>query len=439
MSGIRNIAIIGAGFTGLTAGYELSKKGFKVTIIEKSNEIGGLASAFTVNGTKLERFYHHWFTNDIEIVSLIKELNLLRFLKSKETKTSLFFANNFFKLSNPFDLLKFSPLSFFNRLRLGLLTLKARNIKNWQLLENKSASEWLKENGGEEVYKIIWQPLLKGKFGSFEDKVSAVWFWNKIKLRGSSRNRNGKEELLYLEGSFLRLAEELKKRIIKNGGKILLSSEVNSILPKNGGWQILLNSKLISADLAILTTPLPITANFIKNWAKKSYLSKLRKIQYLDNICLILILNKSLSDTYWLNVNDPNYPFVGLIEHTNFENSKKYKGKHIVYLSKYLEKDHELNKMNKKELLNFSMPFLKKMFPEFNETWIEKSYLWKAKYSQPVVEKNYSKLIPDYKTPYDNLYICTMAQIYPEDRGTNYAVREGRKIASQILGESLIK
>ena len=75
------------------------------------------------------------------------------------------------------------------------------------------------------------------------------------------------------------------------------------------------------------------------------------------------------------------------------------------------------------------------MFPDFKRDWIQEAHLWKAKYSQPIVEKNYSKLIPDYKSPYDGLYICTMAQIYPEDRGTNYAVREGRKIAEKIYNE----
>jgi len=431
----KNVVIIGAGFTGLTAGYELSKKGFNVTIIEKSDEVGGLAAAFSINGTKIERFYHHWFTNDTDIVSLIFELGLDKYIKKHETKTSMFYSNNFFKLSSPLDLLKFKPLKFFDRLRLGFMTIRARSVKNWKSLENKSASEWLREIGGNEVYRVIWKPLLNGKFGSFEKKISAVWFWNKIKLRGGSRDEKGKEKLLYLDGSFARIAEELKERIISHGGKILLNKDVRNVIQKNGYWEIKSNNWNIKADIVISTVALPITANFIKSWADRKYINELNRIKYIDNICLVMILDRSLSDIYWLNVNDPNFPFVGIIEHTNFESSLKYGGRHIVYLSKYLEATHKLNKMDLDQLLDFSIPYIQKMFPDFKRDWIQEAHLWKAKYSQPIVEKNYSKLIPDYKSPYDGLYICTMAQIYPEDRGTNYAVREGRKIAEKIYNE----
>jgi protoporphyrinogen oxidase len=148
-----------------------------------------------------------------------------------------------------------------------------------------------------------------------------------------------------------------------------------------------------------------------------------------------LQLRKSLSSTYWLNVNDASFPFVGIIEHTNFENKNEY-GSHIVYLSKYIETSDQLFKMSKSDFLKFSIKYIKKVFPEFSEDWVIKYDMWKANYSQPIVGKNYSKLIPLSATPYNNLYLATMAQIYPEDRGTNYAIREGIKVASLIIANT---
>lgn len=426
------VVVIGGGFTGLVAAYELVKKGVSVTVLESEPEIGGLAAAFDVNGEKLDRFYHHWFTNDLEVMGLIDELGLQDRVEVNPTNTGVYYANNFFKLSTPWDLLNFTPLSFFDRIRLGLLALRARRVKDWRILENKTAHEWLKELGGENVYRIVWQPLLKGKFGPYAEEVSAVWFWNKLKLRGGSRGKGGEERLAYFKGGFVSLAEALASRIRELGGKIELSTPVTGFKQENNEWQIDTVKGIFAADNVIATVALPLVAEMIKGWAPAQYLDRLNRIQYIGNVCLVLQLDRPLSETYWLNVNDPSFPFVGVIEHTNFERAETYGGDHIVYLSKYLPHTDALYSMSSEEFLNFTIPFLKKMFPAFDIAWIKAHHLWRARWSQPVVEKHYSSLIPSEDSPFGGLYICSMAQIYPEDRGTNYAIREGKRCGEKL-------
>ncbi|BEV06962.1 NAD(P)/FAD-dependent oxidoreductase [Methylophilus sp. DW102] len=428
----KEVIIIGAGFSGLAAAYELTKRGIAVTVLEASNDIGGLASAFEVGGERLDKFYHHWFTNDLEVMSLISELGLADNVKINPTNTGVYYANNFFKLSTPRDLLNFTPLAFLDRIRLGLLALKARRIKNWKVLESKTAEEWLRELGGEQVYKVIWQPLLKGKFGPYAEKVSAVWFWNKLKLRGGSRGKGGEERLAYLKGSFALLAETLAKRIVEYGGRIELNSPVNRFQPHDGRWEVVTNSTSFHCDRVIATPALPLIADMISSWATPAYVASLNRIEYIGNVCLVLELTQPLSKTYWLNVNDPDFPFVGVIEHTNFEKPETYDGRHIVYLSKYLPHTDPLYSMNADQFMEYALPYLKRMFPAFNTDWILKHYLWRARWSQPVVEKNYSQLIPSEDAYEEGMHICSMAQIYPEDRGTNYAIREGRKVGMRI-------
>ena len=348
-----NIVVVGAGFTGLSAAYELAKAGHSVTVLEAEAEIGGLASAFNVGEYKLDRFYHHWFTNDIEVMSLIKDLGVT----INPTNTGIYYANNFFKLSTPWDLLNFSPLSFIDRIRLGLLALRARRVKDWMALEDKTAHEWLRELGGEDVYRIVWEPLLKGKFGPYAEDISAVWFWNKLKLRGGSRGKGGQERLAYFKGGFIGLADELANKIYSLGGKVLLNSNVRSLNPIKGKWKIRLSDeRKFIADYVIATVALPIIADMVEEWAPKTYQDSLRRIKYIGNVCLVLELNQSLSNTYWLNVNDPSFPFVGVIEHTNFEKKENYGGSHIVYLSKYLPFTNELYSKNKDEFFEYAYP-----------------------------------------------------------------------------------
>ena len=154
---------------------------------------------------------------------------------------------------------------------------------------------------------------------------------------------------------------------------------------------------------------------------------------YLGNVCIVLELDRSLSDTYWLNVNDLSFPFVGVIEHTNMEPTEAYGGRHIVYLSRYLPESDPLCQMSDEEAVEFSLRHLGQMFPEMKGEWVLGSHVWRARYSQPIVERHYSQLLEQVDVPLDNFHIASMAQIYPEDRGTNYAVREGREAARRVM------
>lgn len=426
------VVIVGAGFTGLAAAYELVKKGISVTVLEAEDEIGGLAGAFNVNGAKLDCFYHHWFTNDMEVMRLIDELGLNDRVKINPTNTGIYYANNFFKLSTPWDLLNFAPLVFKDRIRLGLLVLRVRRVKGWMALENKTTHEWLRRFGGENVYRVVWEPLLRGKFGPYAEQISAVWFWNKLKLRGGSRGKCGEERLAYFNGGFVGLAEALAQRIRDLGGRVETNAFVSKIEPSDGVWQTTSSAGVITSDRVIATPALPLIANMIRGWASHGYVESLERIQYLGNVCLVLELDRPLSKTYWLNVNDPNFPFVGVIEHTNFERPETYGGNHVVYLSKYLPPTDSLYSMSADELLGHALPYLQRMFPKMERNWIQRHHLWRARWSQPIMETHYRALIPSEDGPRSGFHICSMAQIYPEGRGTNYAIREGRAVAARL-------
>ncbi|GAB6039452.1 NAD(P)/FAD-dependent oxidoreductase [Endothiovibrio diazotrophicus] len=431
--GAPRAAIIGGGFCGLAAALELSRRGAQVTVFERDPEIGGLAGSFPVGGAALEKFYHHWFTNDRHIMGLIDELGAAEEVVARPTRTGMYYANRFYRLSSPLDLLRFEALPLIDRLRLGLLTLRARRVSDWHRLESLTAAEWLRAMGGERVFEVVWEPLLRGKFGDFADEVSAVWFWNKLKLRGGSRGKGGEERLAYFRGGFAALAQRIAERIEADGGRILTATGVDGLEVEQGRVNaVVCGGQRFATDAVIATPALPLVADLLNPHVEPDYAERLRRIRWLGNVCLVLKLDRSLSSTYWLNVNDPDFPFVGVIEHTNFEPTSAYGGHHIVYLSKYLPVTESLYRMADDELLDFTLPHLRRMFPDFKREWIQDYHVWRAAYSQPVVERHYSTLIPPRETPLSNLYLGSMAQIYPEDRGTNYAVREGRRVGEAM-------
>lgn len=432
---MRNVIVVGGGFTGLAAALELQRGGARVTVLEALDAVGGLAGSFEAGGARLEKFYHHWFTNDTDVQALIGELGLADAVQRRHPNTGVWYANHRYRLSTPLDLLRFAPLSMAGRLRLAWLTLRARKVKDWMKLESITASQWLQDLGGNEVYRVLWEPLLRGKFGDLADQVSAVWMWNKLVLRGGSRGKGAAEELLYLRGGFARLADAMVERIRQGGGEVRTSSAVQAITPSTDRVMVQLAGGTLEADAVLVTTAIPQFAAMITAAAPAGYLQELAQVQYLANTCLVLSLDRSLSETYWLNVNDPTFPFVGIIEHTNLEPTSEYAGQHIVYLSKYLRETDALYALDAQGMLDYCMPYLKRVFPEFDPAWVRNRWVWRARYAQPVVTRGYSKIIPAMKTPLPRVYLATMAQIYPQDRGTNYAVRSGREAAGHMLRE----
>ncbi len=421
-----DVAIIGGGFSGLNLAYRLSKDyKKKVILLEKENFLGGLASTFSYKGIEIEKFYHHWFTGDNAILNLVHELDLDHRLISKPSNTGTYYANSLFRLSSPLDLLRYKPLSFLGRIRLGIGYILASFIKEDSRLASISAKEWLIKVFGMEVYKKIWQPLLRGKFGNLYEDLSAIWIWKKLVLRGGSRAKDGREHLIYFDGSFSELANKIELQIEINGGKILknfntakilqTSDEAISIFDKTG--------IKIEAKQLIFTTAPKISAQLCKEIISESKIKSLNRIKYLGNVCTVLFLKKSLSDFYWLNITDPEFPYVGIIEHTNFDSKFLEKNLRVVYLSRYCQTNDEYYLMQDSQLIDISLKALKKMFPQFNEEHLHDFTIWRSEYSQPFMEKSFEKIIPPTTLLENKIFQISMANIYPEDRGTNFAIQ----------------
>jgi len=398
----KKAAIIGGGLTGLVAGYRLSNKGYSVTVFEKEKELGGLLSSFEIAGKKLEKTYHHIFKTDKEIIGLIKELGLQNKLKWHKSSISLFYNGKFHPFLGMFDLLKFKELGLIDKFRLGVVYLLLKFDNNWQKYENVLATDWMKRWCGERGYRVIWEPLLKGKFHEYYNKISMAWLWARIHTRGGSTNEKGEEVLGYMKGGFGQIIEKLAKGIEKNGGKIKPSVSINR--------DISLDRAISGFDIIIDTRPA-------------------KKVNYLGAVNLVFSSKQSLSEYYWHNINDLKSPFLVMIEHTNLMGNKDYDGENIYYLGTYVTQNHKYFKYSDEEIEKDFFDYLKKIKPEFDEKQIMEKKIFRMKYAQHIVGKNYK--IPAYKIK-ENLYQLNFAQIYPEDRGTNFSVREGNKIIDLI-------
>jgi protoporphyrinogen oxidase len=425
------IAIIGAGFTGLTAAYHLQKNGHEVVVFEKDPQPGGLAVGYQEKGWNwtLEKHYHHWFTNDNHVLNLAKEIGFP--VITKRPKTSVFLDEDRYQLDSPWAILQFSKLSLLERVRMAFVLAFLKFNPYWKPLEKFRATQVLPMAMGQKAFSLLWEPQLRNKMGTYADEISLVWFWTRIYKRTAS--------LAYPKGGFLRFAEALTKAVKNSGGKVIFNTEIMSI-QENEDEVAVETSKdgkrnIQNFDSAIVTLPsflfLKITPQL-----PQSYKTKLIRLRGLGATNMVIRLKKPFMNdgTYWLSICEKDAPVMVVVEHTNLIDKKNYNNEHLIYVGNYPDAKNEQFSMSKEQLLKKYDALLTRINPEYKKNIIDYE-VFRAPFAQPIVPMNYSKLVPKMTTPLPHVFLANIEQVYPWDRGTNYAVELGEKVAKHIMDE----
>ena len=418
-------AILGGGALGLHTAYRLASAGHAVMVFEQETTAGGLASGFRVGENWLEKFYHHLFKTDTTAIKLIHELDLGDRLEWSHPRTVCLVNGKFQQLDSPMTLLKFAPLRIDERLRVAAVGALLK-LTGSGLYEGKTAEPWLRRWMGKRAYDMVFAPLFGAKFGALRDQIALPWFWARFHDRTTY--------LGYLRGGFQLLYERLVERISQAGGKVLLGTRVESAQPLDDGrWEVRTSQGTWTFDRVISTMATRLTCRLIPA-LPDDYRARYDWGQAYGAQCLILALDRQVTDSYWINPCDPGYPFTSLVEHTNYRPPAEYGGRHLLYLGNYRPMDDPLFKMSKEEVIQEFLPHLKRINPSFTAEWITESWLFQAPFAQPIVTTEYRQHIPPLRTPLKGLWVANMFQVYPHDRGQNYSFELAERLVKELQG-----
>jgi protoporphyrinogen oxidase len=446
------VAVIGAGVAGLVCAHRLGQAGHTCDVYERWPGLGGQAATIDIGGGHLlERYYHHLFTSDRHIAELYEELGMPGELEWLPSSVAFFLEGRSWPFTSPLHLLRFSPLSLRSRIRMGVAVLRLqRGGDDVAPFERMTARAWIRDAMGAEAYEKVWGPLLRGKFGDRADDISMAWLWGKLTMRRKLQGKESRQELLgYPRRSWEPLFGELARRVEAGGGRVLIDRPVKRLARADAGFEVEYGApgsfrsghdpRAFQAagreryDAVVATVPNDVFRGMLDLELPRDYLQRLDSIEYHTALCLLLELDRSFTPFYWTNIADAELPFVGVIEHTNLISPVRYGGRRFLYVANYLAPGHELLGLDADALLERYLPGLRRVNAAFDRSWVKASWLHREPAAQPIVTVGYHERIPALKTPVPGLVLANTTQVYPEDRGTNYAVRLGDQAAAAVL------
>ncbi len=428
------IAVLGGGFAGLSAAFYLRRKGYDVTVIERESVVGGLAVGFKQPNWKwpLERAYHHLFATDSSILTLAKDIGFegiffqtpqTAFLYKKDT------TYQSFPVDAPLDLLALPNLSLVEKIRAGLVILCLKHVPHLSIFDKETSNTLFSKFMGNKAWNMLLGEQLRKKFGKYAEIILASFIWARLHVRTSA--------LGYSKGGFQTFIEHIEKTIQNMGVTLKKSHEVQKIVKKGDKFDITYKNSEGTIqgerfDRVISTLPIPIMNRITEGIFPSAYINKFKKLKYLHAVVLIIESKEAILDkTYWLSICPPEIPLMFVGQHTNFINKKYYGGNHIAYVARYVTEDDPMWGMNEKELIKYIEPYIKQINAKFSFKGA-KTYIFKAPYAQPVFDADFLKNKPDFETPIKHFYIANLDMTYPNDRGTNYAVKIGKEVSEKI-------
>ena len=401
--------------TGFTVALRLARMGVKVVVHELAPSPGGLSAGSTIAGIPVERFYHCVLPTDESLLALFAELGISDIVGWTRTRTGFLHQGRLLEMTTMRDFLSFPAVKMIDRLRLAWTLVYCGYIADWRWLDKESVGPFLRRHGGRRLFETVWEPLLLSKLGPEYERFAATFIWATAKRMMMARKAKGRSEKLgFVQGRYGRVFSAFHKEIESLGGKICTGHKVEAITRRKGEgapWRLVIDEIEHEAQGIVLTIPAPFAAQLVSDIAPEAA-ATITRVQYLGVVCEALLLKRSLTPYYVLNLIDRPMPFTGVIETSNLTGVKEYGGNTLVYLPRYCLGDSPLWQTSDEEIHKENIQGLRKVVRDFSEGAIVGWQVNRARYVQPVQSTGRWRQLPPVALAPGLAYLST-AQIYP--------------------------
>ena len=432
-----DVAVLGGGFSGLSAALQLAKAGRSAVVVERGANLGGLARSFQVDDFEVEAFYHHYFTTDREVLSLTNALGLASHWRERRVRQGVYTKGRLLPFSTPLDLARYEDIPFAQRIRLGLVT---QGLWGGNAPNELSVGDWVRQAVGEEADQNLFDPLIRAKFGIPSSEISSTFAKGRLSARGASRGAfRWHERLGYLDGGSSLLADRMSGRIRQAGIEVLTAASVARLERTQSGYRTVVDlddgNLTVESRHVVCSLPTPVLAE-VGVGLPFTFLSTLSEIDYRAVVVVTFGLNKPLSRNYWISVSDDNVPFNALIEHTHLHPTENYNGQHVVYAGRYLRVDDPVWSLPDAEVAELFLSGLQTIFPGLSGSEVLWRRVARDRYASPIFKLSYGKTLAGLTNVLPRFHLAGTLMVYPDSRNVNSALRIGREASEAILRDS---
>jgi protoporphyrinogen oxidase len=414
MSSSHPIRIIGGGMTGLTLAFRLAQRGLRVVVHERDQYLGGLAGEGTLHGVPVERFYHCVLPTDTALLALFREIGIKHEVQWNRTRTGFFHGGRLIEMTTTADFARFPALNVLDRARLAWTIGYCGLNTSWQRFDNEPVSRFLRRHGGERLFTSIWEPLLIAKLGKEYDRFAASFIWATItRMLSARKQKDRSEQLGFVRGRYGKVFAALRKAIEAAGGEVRVCSAVTSIQRDPAvasGWNVLADGKVLPSSGIVICTPAPVAATWLKDAAPD--IARMLAVDYLGVVCEVLLLKRSITPYYVLNLTDRRLPFTGIIEFSNLAGREEFDGRSVVYLPRYSGPTSETWATDDERIHQENMAGVKLVDPDLGESDLIAWQINRARYVQPIHGVGKGDQLPPLALAPGLAYLST-AQIHP--------------------------
>jgi protoporphyrinogen oxidase len=424
------VAVVGGGILGLTAAYRLAQAGARVTLYERSEDLGGLVGAFDFGGRRVDRFYHVVLPTDHRVRGLAEELGLGDRFRFRPTGVGFYDDSRLFSMSSLKEFATFPLLPPHDRLRLAYFVTRCQLVNDHSALDEVPLLDWLKRLCGRRITERLWLPLLDSKFDGRFDDLPATYLWARTRRMSKTRDSAGREIMGWLEGGYETLIAALAAKVRELGGEIHAGTAVDQIVGSRAAVSgVTVEGRFRPFDF-VLCTLVPSLARRLMS-PELAAVAPEDHCRYLGVICLLLRTSESVSPYYTLNITDRRVPLTTVVETTHVVDPE-HVGGHLLYVSKYVDPAHPDMRRAPLDVQHDYLRHARKIFPELRDDVIEDAVIQRAPAVEPVHLLGGASRLPSM-FPVSGLALASTAHVYPENVNGQAVIGVADQVVTGLL------